>query len=126
MLLQFGYGKEEKTTWLVSYIVACVSIFYLVISAIDSEELVDALILGCLMIIIIAISFVYKSKRWFLLSTCTRIYNYLSNKRVLAQLYLVGIFTCCWYHSSQPCSNKEIRKQKVLKTENRLVKHFKK
>jgi hypothetical protein len=63
----------RKGTGMILYIAVWVSVIALAIDAIFSKELLDALIIGVISILILAASFIMKSKRWFVMSALTMV-----------------------------------------------------
>lgn len=125
ILLWKNYGK---ITWNIAFITALLSVIYLGLAAIVSEELTDALIILCLMMIILLISFTQKSMRWFLMSTCTLIIltfyltrNFWLSIQWWVYLLIAGIILLCM------AAVYERRKQKgITKWEFKLFNYFKK
>ncbi|MDD4095210.1 MAG: hypothetical protein PHP22_03095 [Oscillospiraceae bacterium] len=68
-LYRFVWKNNE--TAMILFISACVSLAVLGVAAIFSGDLVDALILGVAALAMLIVSFMVKSKRWFILSAVT-------------------------------------------------------
>lgn len=65
------WQQTRKVTGILLYISACFCIAVLALDAISTGKLVDALIIGVISLLILAVSFLMKSKRWFVLSALT-------------------------------------------------------
>lgn len=63
--------NKNKVTEILLFISACLSFFILGIQAIISGNIVDALIIGLISFVLLAVSFLMKLKKWFILSTVT-------------------------------------------------------
>ena len=122
------WKDKSEITWNIAFITALLSVIYLGLAAMVSEELTDALIILCLMMIILLISFTNKSMRWFLLSACTLIFLtfYLTRDfwiEIQWWVYLLtaGIILLCM------AAAHERRKQKgITKWKFKLFDYFKK
>lgn len=62
------WQQARRVTGILLYISACFCIAVLALDAISTGKLVDALIIGVISLLILAVSFLRKSKRWFVLS----------------------------------------------------------
>jgi hypothetical protein len=67
------WKSVRKGTGMILYLAVWVSVITLAIDAILSKELLDALIIGVISILILAASFIMKSKRWFVMSALTMV-----------------------------------------------------
>lgn len=70
-LLDWFIWKRKPATGILLFLSACLSFFILGIQAIVSGDLVDALIIGLLSFVLLVVSFLLKTKKWFILSTLT-------------------------------------------------------
>lgn len=122
------WKDKRELTWNIAFITALLSVIYLGLAAIISEELIDALIILCLMMIVLFISFTNKSMRWFLLSACTLIFltfyltrNFWIEIQWWVYLLTAGIILLCMAAAN------ERRKQKgITKWKFKLFDYFKK
>ena len=125
ILLWKGY---EKITWNIAFYTALVSVLYLGLSAIASEELTDALIILCTMMLVIIISFKQKSMRWFLLSACTLIFLsfYLTREFWLDIQWWVYLLTAGIILLCMAALHERRKQQGITKWEFKLLNYFKK
>ena len=65
------WQQARSVTGILLYISACFCTSILALDAISSGKLADALIIGVISLLILAVSFLRKSKRWFVLSALT-------------------------------------------------------
>ncbi len=122
------WKDKSEITWNIAFITALLSVIYLGLASMVSEELTDALIILCLMMIILLLSFTNKSMRWFLLSACTLIVltfyltrNFWIEIQWWVYLLTAGIILLCMAAAN------ERRKQKgITKWEFKLFDYFKK
>ena len=71
ILNRFLFRSARKVTGVLLFLASCMCIAILAVDAYFTGELVDALILGVIALFILAIAFVKKSKRWFVMSALT-------------------------------------------------------
>ena len=71
ILNRFLFRSARKATGFLLFLASCICMGLLAVDAIFSKELTDALIIGVISLVILTVSFMKKSKRWFVLSALT-------------------------------------------------------
>jgi len=70
-LNRFLFQSAKKATGFLLYLASCMCLGILAVDAIDTGELTDAIIIGVIALLMLGVSFMKKSKRWFVLSALT-------------------------------------------------------